>query len=92
VEIRVGTMPAAARLTLGEKLNVNTATEEELLLVPQMKVGFAAAIFDRRNRHEWQRLDELEEISGIGPKTVEKWRNYLEVNKNSAGGEHGTKP
>jgi competence protein ComEA len=91
VEIRVGMMPAAARLTLGEKLDLNKATEEELLLVPQMKVGFAAAIIDRRNRQEWQRLDELEEISGIGPKTVEKWRNYLEVNKNSAGGEHGTK-
>jgi competence protein ComEA len=91
VEIRVETMPAAARLTLGERLDLNTAMEEELMLVPQMKAGFAAAIINRRSRQEWQQLDELEEISGVGPKTVEKWRSYLEVNRNSTGGEHGTK-
>jgi competence protein ComEA len=91
VEIRVETMPAAARLTLGERLDLNTAVEDELMLVPQMKAGFAAAIINRRSRQEWQQLDELEEISGVGPKTVEKWRSYLEVNRNSTGGEYGTK-
>ena len=84
-------MPAAARLALGEKLNVNEATEDELMLVPQMKVGFASAIINRRSRQKWQRLEELEEISGVGPKTVERWQSYLVANQNSAGGEHETK-
>jgi competence protein ComEA len=83
--IRIETMPAAARLTLGEKLNVNTSSEEDLMLVPQMKSGFAAAIVDRRRRKPWQSLDELEEIPGVGPRTIEKWTNYL------IGGEHETK-
>ena len=91
VSISVETMPAAARLALGEKLNVNEATEDELMLVPQMKVGFASAIINRRSRQKWQRLEELEEISGVGPKTVERWQSYLVANQNSAGGEHETK-
>jgi competence protein ComEA len=85
VEIRVETMAAAERLTLGEKLNVNTSSEEDLMLVPQMKSGFAAAIVNRRRNKPWQSLDELEEIPGVGPRTIEKWRNYL------IGGEHETK-
>jgi len=90
-EIRVEAMPAAARLTLGEKLNLNNAAEEELLLVPQMKAAFAAAIIDRRSKRQWQRLDELQEIPGIGPKTVGKWRSYLEAKENDEGGEHGAR-
>jgi DNA uptake protein ComE-like DNA-binding protein len=91
VEIRVETMPAAARLTLGEKLNVNIASEEELMLVPQMKARFAAAIVNHRGKQTWHSLDELEEISGVGPKTVEKWRSYLEANEKGMGGEYETK-
>jgi competence protein ComEA len=91
VEVRVEKMPSAARLTLGEKLNVNIASEEDLMLVPQMKAGMAAAIINRRSRQTWQNLEELEEISGVGPKTVEKWRSYLEANEKGMGGEHETK-
>jgi competence protein ComEA len=86
VVIRVAAMPAAARLMLGGKLNVNTSSEEELMLVPQMKAGFAAAIVNRRRKSSWQSLDELEEIPGVGPKTVEKWRPYLEATDCSRGG------
>jgi len=91
MEIRMETMPAAARLTLGEKLDVNIASEEELMLVPQMRAGFAAAIVSFRSKQAWQDLEELEEIPGVGPKTVAKWRNYLEASEKSTGGEHEDK-
>jgi DNA uptake protein ComE-like DNA-binding protein len=91
VEVGVEAMPAAARLTLGEKLNVNTSSEEELMLVPQMRAGFAAAIANRRPKSGWESLDDLEEIPGVGPKTVEKWRNYLEVTDSGIGGSHEEK-
>jgi competence protein ComEA len=84
-EIRVEAMPAVARLTLGEKLNVNASSEEDLVLVPQMKAGFAAAIVNRRGSKPWQSVDELEEIPGVGPRTIEKWKDYL------TGVEHETK-
>lgn len=77
--VRIEPMRAAARLTLGMKLDVNSSTEEELLLIPGMKPDFAGAIVQRRHRRLWQSLRELTEISGVGPKTVEKWENYLEI-------------
>lgn len=79
VDIRLERMPAAVRLTLGEKLSVNTSTEEDLMLVPLMKSGFAAEIVNRRSVHAWRSLDDLVQIPGIGPKTIEKWKRYLDV-------------
>jgi competence protein ComEA len=79
MEISVGKMPAAARLTLGEKLDVNSSSEEDLMFVPQMKSGFAAAIVNRRHSKPWRSLEELEGISGVGPRTIERWTNYLKV-------------
>jgi competence protein ComEA len=76
-EFRVKWMPAAARLTLGEILNVNAASEKDLMIVPQMKSGVAEAIVKRSRSQSWRTLEELEEISGVGPKTIERWRNYL---------------
>lgn len=77
--IRLESMPASARLTLGMKLDLNEASEEELCLAPLMKPEFASAIVNRRKNKPWEHLQDLMEISGIGPKTVEKWKDYLEV-------------
>jgi competence protein ComEA len=77
LEIRVEAMPAAARLTLGEKLHLNAASGEDLMFVPQMKSGVAEAIVNHRRSRPWRSLEELEEIPGVGPRTIERWRNYL---------------
>jgi DNA uptake protein ComE-like DNA-binding protein len=79
IHVRIESMDPAARLTLGKKLDLNRAKEEELYLVPRMRSEFARAIVDRREQAPWKTLQELEEISGVGPKTIEKWKNYLEV-------------
>lgn len=79
MHIRITPMEAAARLTLGEKLDVNEATEAELILVSGMRPEFAKEIVQRRREKPWRSLQELEEISGVGPKTVQKWEDYLEV-------------
>ncbi len=79
VEIRFEQMPAAARLTMGLKLDVNVASKDDLLLIPNMKPDVAAAIVNRRMEKAWQSLQELDEISGVGPKTIEKWKPYLSV-------------
>jgi len=78
-DVEVGQMEAGARLTLGIKLDLNAAGEEELQLVPQMKPELASAIAERRKQKPWRSVDELVEIPGVGPKTVEKWKVYLEV-------------
>jgi len=79
VQIQVEPMEASVRLTLGEKLDLNQASAEELCLIPGMQSVMATAIVTRRSRRPWADLQELVEISGVGPRTLEKWGNYLEV-------------
>ena len=84
LQFRFASMAAAARLTLGKKLDLNHVTEDDLLLIPKMRPPFAKAITARGSVKPWTKLDELREIPGIGPKTVEKWSQYLEA----GAGEH----
>jgi DNA uptake protein ComE-like DNA-binding protein len=77
--VHIEPMSAAARLALGQQLDINQATAEELLLVPQFKPEWAAAVVERRAAHPWQSLNELQEIQGVGAKTVHKWKPYLKA-------------
>jgi len=77
--VRRDAMSAGARFILGEKLDINRDSEEDLTLVPGMRAHFAAAIVRRRAREPWKKVEDLAEIPGVGPKTLEKWRGYLAV-------------
>jgi hypothetical protein len=79
--VRIKPMDAGARLTLGMKLDLNEASEEELCRVPLMKPEFASAIVRRRKQTPWKHLQQVQEISGVGPKTADKWKDYLEVDQ-----------
>jgi competence protein ComEA len=79
--IDIGLMAAAARLTLGLKLDLNGVTCADLALLPGMQPQWAQAIVERRDRQPWRELAELQEIRGIGPRTVEKWGDFLEVHE-----------
>jgi DNA uptake protein ComE-like DNA-binding protein len=79
--IDIGFMAAAARLTLGLKLDLNRVPRTDLILLPGMKPQWAQAIVERRDRQRWRELAELQEIRGIGPRTVEKWVDFLEVHE-----------
>lgn len=81
VRIKLGRMPGAALLALGLKLDLNTASLGDLLLVPHLRPGIAAAIVAGRSRKPWANLDDLLEIRGVGPKTIQKLRAYLEASK-----------
>jgi DNA uptake protein ComE-like DNA-binding protein len=79
VSVRFALIEPAALITLGVRLDINHAEPAALLLVPGMQSEFAAAIVKRRLTKPWERLDQLAEIPGVGPKTVKKWEKYLEV-------------
>lgn len=78
-DFAVGPMPARARLILGQKLDINRAGVEELSLVPHMRPEVAQRIVERRQSRPWNELEELTEVPGIGPKTIEKLKQYLEI-------------
>ncbi len=83
IEVTFERMPAAALLASGRKLNLNSASKDDLLLIPQMRPEIAEMVVERRKTKKWTRVEELQEIHGIGAKTVERLKEYLEVTSGS---------
>ena len=61
-----------------EKININTATKEELMTVNGIgNVTADNIIYYREHNNGFLDVDELTEVRGIGEKTLEKMRPYL---------------
>ena len=62
------------------KININTASIELLDTLPGIGPSFAQRIIDYRNEHgSFRSIDELTNVKGIGPKTLEKMRDEITV-------------
>jgi competence protein ComEA len=62
------------------KFNVNTATEEELKTVPGIGDATAKKIIDFREKSgDFSIFEDLKKIGRVGDKTIEKWKEYLDV-------------
>lgn len=60
------------------RLDVNTAREDELMLLPGVGPVLAAEIVRYRDEHgPYRSLEELTNVRGIGSKTIERLRPYL---------------
>jgi len=69
---------ARESLSLPPRLDVNTAREYELELLPGIGGKTARAIVaDREQQGPYERLEDLMRVPGIGPKTVETLRPHL---------------
>jgi competence protein ComEA len=63
-----------------KKLNVNTATKDELKVHPYIKWNLANAIVEYRNQHgNFKSLNELKNIAVIDEATFEKVAHYLSL-------------
>src|SRR5580704_7989798 len=63
-------------------INLNTATSEELQLVPGIGPVTAEKILQMRKSYgAFKSVDDLRAVRGIGPKRLEKMRKYLTVGK-----------
>jgi competence protein ComEA len=72
----VGTTPGAS----GGLVNVNTATETELETLPGIGPVTAAEIIAYRTEHgPFPTVDALDDVSGIGPATMEQLRPLVTV-------------
>lgn len=62
-------------------LDLNTATTKQLEALPGIGAKHATSIIHSRNARggRFRSVDELLEIDGIGPKTVDKIRPYVFV-------------
>ncbi len=59
-------------------VNINSATENELIALPGIGPSKARAIAEYRQQHGgFKSVDELQEVKGIGPTTLDKLRSNL---------------
>jgi competence protein ComEA len=64
-------------------ININTATQAELESLPGIGPVIAGRIIAYRNEHgPFTRIEEIENVSGIGPKTFEKIKDLIAVTGN----------
>ena len=73
-------LPARVAMTLGLRVDLNRADPEELQALPRIGPKKARWIVeDRQRRGSYKRLEDLERVKGIGPRTVEILRPLVRV-------------
>jgi competence ComEA-like helix-hairpin-helix protein len=74
-------------------VNLNTATSEELQLVPGIGPVTADKILQMRKSYgAFKSVDDLRAVRGIGPKRLEKMRKYLTIGKTASTAKPATAP
>ncbi len=70
---------AAGKAPVQGVININTASPEELTLLPGIGKSKAVAIVNYRQSHPFKSVAELTEVKGIGPKMLEKIQSQITV-------------
>lgn len=75
-----GAPPGARAWLAGARLDVNSATARELEAIPGIGPALARSIIETRvSRGGFARWQDVDEVPGIGPKTLAKLEAYLRV-------------
>ncbi len=70
-------------------MDLNSASVEDLVLLPGIGPKKAQAIVDWRSRNgRFMSVDDLLKVKGIGPKTLESIRPFVTVSDTNAGKHH----
>jgi competence protein ComEA len=76
----VGMLVAPAFLMAAEKINLNTATLEELMTLDRIGPKHGQAIINYRQTYgSFEKIEDIMKVKGIGPKTFEANKDKLAV-------------
>ena len=76
----VSMLAAPVFLMAEEKINLNTATAEELMTLDRIGPKYAQAIIDYRETNgPFQKIEDIMKVKGIGPKTFEANKDKITV-------------
>lgn len=76
-EGNIQTASPSSRWRLGYRVNINTATAAELESLPGVGPKLAQRIILTRQQQPFTSLEDLQRVSGIGPKMVEKLQDLV---------------
>jgi competence protein ComEA len=62
-------------------INVNQATEAQLQMLPGVGPSLARRIIEAREKAPFETVEDLRRVPGIGAKTLERLRPYIEIGK-----------
>lgn len=65
------------RLAPGERVDPNSAPPDRLMGLPGASRTLVQRIVEERGKAPFRTADDLRRVSGIGPATVDKWRELL---------------
>jgi competence protein ComEA len=74
------TSSASASGSSGTKININTATAQELDALPGVGPAYAERIIQYRTEHgSFQKVEDIQEVQGIGPVKFENMKEQISV-------------
>jgi competence protein ComEA len=71
-------------------LNLNTATQEELVLLPGLGPSKAKAIIDYRNAHPFKSIEEVRNVRGIGDHLYESLKGKITIGPVASSAQDGS--
>ena len=71
---------APVLLVAGDKVNINTANEEELSALPGIGPVIAERIIEYRDKNgPFKNTEEITKIKGVGDKTFQKLKDFIAI-------------